>query len=90
MRWRCPCRDDVSRIQCPVLHKGETEADGNAVDPDALLEQAREFARGDADLLAVVDLVGQMESGAKQVYFPVCMWIFRCDIFGCFWRYECY
>ena len=74
-----------------VLERGESGADGNAVDADALLEQAREFAQGDEALLAVVDYVERMEPGAKGVYIPSCYWASYCGWFGnCWYRWVCY
>ena len=70
-------------LSARVLERGEAGADGTPVDPDALIEKAREFAQGDETLLAVVDSVGQMDSGAKGIYIPTCWWQWYCDYFGC-------
>ena len=73
-----------------VLEKGESGEGGKAVDADELLQQAREFAGSDERLLAVIDHVDEMESGAKGwVYVPTCCWQWYCDFFGCRYIWLC-
>ena len=75
-----------------VLEAGEVGQDGKAVDPDTLVEKAREFAQGDDQLLQVIAAIDAVESGGKPlVYVPYCVWQWQYDYWGNFhFMYVCF
>ena len=73
-----------------VLKKGEKGKDGKTVDPDMLLQKAREFAKKDKNLLAVIDQVEKTKPGGKGIYIPYCYWRSRCAFGYCEYVWWCY
>ena len=56
-------------LSARVLEKGQSEADGVAIEPEELLDKAREIAngRGDKDLVAVIDQIEATGRRRSQV-----------------------
>ena len=77
-------------LSARVLQRGEKGKDGKAMNPDALLQKARELAKKDKNLLAIIDQVEKTKSGGKSIYFQNCYYRWQCYSFYCSYRYICY
>ena len=74
-----------------VLLKNETGRKGKVLDPDALLNRAREFARGKTDLVAVIDGAESEEGDDKVLYFESCQYEWYVSFVGGGWyKWVCY